>query len=132
MKEVHYFQCEHCGKKFDDEDECRRHELTEGADSSKFQAYDVNRKPVAWPWGGYEFEGITAIRVENEEAWAFLDTYIRYELGYCSPMEVVDLPKKWPVVLFNSNYDDTWINIEEEFNTIKTLKENYLDNPPKV
>lgn len=132
MKEVHYFQCEYCGKTFADEDECHKHELIEKADTAKFQAYTGEREPVAWPWGGYDFEHINAIRVENEEAWVFLDNYIGQELGYCSPMECVSLPKKWPVALFYNDYADTWINLEEEFKTIKILKEKYLDNPPKM
>lgn len=133
MKEVHYFQCEHCGKKFDDEGECRRHELVEAVDSTKFQAYmGDERELVAWPWDGYDFEHINAIRIENKEAWNFLDNYIRDELGYCSPMEYLDLPKKWPAALFNIDYNDGWINIEEEFETIRILKEKYLDNPPKM
>lgn len=130
MKEVHYYQCEYCGKTFEDEDECCRHELTEMVDSSKFQAYE-DEKPVAWPWGGYEFEHINAICIENAIAWDFLNDYIQYNLGYCSPMEGMPLPDSWPVALFNSD-GDLWINIEEEFYKIKTLKEKYLDNSPKV
>lgn len=133
MKEVHYFQCEHCGKTFTDEEECRKHELQEATDSSKFQAYaGDNREPIVWPWDGYDFEHINAIRIENQEAWAFLNDYIQHELGYCAPMEALSLPKKWPVVVFNTDYGDTWINIEEEYETIRILKEKYLDNPPKM
>lgn len=132
MKEVHYFQCEYCGETFTDEDECHKHELMEAVNSAKFQAYTGEREAVAWPWDGYDFEHINAIRIDDEETWAFLDNYIRDKLGYCSPMECLDLPKKWPVVLFNTDYSDTWINIEEEFETMRILKEKYLDNPPKV
>lgn len=132
MKEVHYFQCDYCGKTFTDEEECRKHELMESTDSTKFQAYEEERKLVAWPWDSYDFEHINAIRIENEEAWEFLDDYIQHELGYCSPMQYLDTPKKWPVVVFNTDYGDTWINIEEEYETMRILKEKYLDNPAKV
>lgn len=130
MKEVHYYQCECCGKTFEDEDECYRHELVEMADSSKFQAYEGD-KPITWPWGSYEFEHIDAIRIEDVTAWDFLSDYIQYNLGYYSPMEGLLLPDTWPVVLYNSD-GNLWVNVEEEINKAKNLKEKYLDNPPKV
>lgn len=130
MKEIHYYQCEHCGKKFEDEEECYNHELMETTDSSLFQAYEGDT-PIPWPWGGHEYTSINAIRIANKEIWDYLDEYIQAQLGYSSPMECVPTPTEWPVAVFNTD-GDIWINVEEEYKMAKDLKEKYLDKHDKM
>lgn len=132
MKEIHYYECEYCGKHFEDEDECRIHELLEKTDTSKFRAYHyLNGELIPWPWGASEYERMNALWVADEKSWDFLDNYIQHELGYSSPMEGLPTPTKWPVAVFNSD-SDTWVNVEEAYEQAKALKEKYLDNPVKM
>lgn len=125
MTEVHYWKCGVCGKQFNDPDECKRHELSENAPARDFITYDKDNKPVEWPWSGFDYESVVAFKINNEEAWNFLDDYIRHDLGYCSPMEVVSTPKEWPVVVYCSDYSDGWVNIKEEYEFYKNLVKRY-------
>lgn len=133
MTEIHYYQCEYCGKKFEDEGECHLHEVQEGVDASKFRAYhNITGMVVPWPWTGSDYESINALWITDKVTWDFLDDYIQHELGYCSPMECVPTPEEWPVAVFNTDLGDTWINVKEAYKMAKDLKEKYLDNPVKI
>lgn len=127
MTEIHYWKCDTCGKQFNDPDECKRHELSESAPAHDFIVYDKDNKPMEWPWSGMDYEDAVAMKINTPEAWDFLDDYIRHDLGYCSPMEVVSTPKEWPVVVYCTDYGDNWIDIKEEYDFYKFLMERYYE-----
>ena len=133
MIEKHIYQCEVCGKEFNDEEDCRKHEMEHTASFIKNAVVMMDNGGEVLPLDDIRtaIERAYAIYVGCKEAadilWEMFD-----DEGYCTPIENIRTPVLYPAffVYDQDNYSWLYLNdLEEEYNRLlklKTTAENTL------
>ena len=133
MTEIYTCRCDICGKTFDDEYECREHEMEHNAAKLKGAVVMMDSQERVLPLDDIHtaIERAYAIYVECKEAadilWEMFD-----DEGYNAPIESIETPIQYPA-FFTYNQDKySWLymrDLEEEYNRLlklKTTAENIL------
>ena len=128
MTEIHYYECDYCGEMFDDEGDCRAHEIKEkmGALADGFTLYDGLYQPISFTdlaSGENNFDDVEYVVIQNKEAGDALNNYIENELGYSFYVET-GTPVSYPCVL-GFWRGECWQNLTEMYSEIGTIL-NYV------
>lgn len=133
MIEKHIYQCEVCGKEFNDEEDCRKHEMEHTASFIKNAVVMMDKSGEVLP--------LDDIRTAIERAYAIYVgckavADILWELfkdeGYETPIENIRTPVLYPAFFIYDQDDYRWLylnDLEEEYNRLlelKTTAENIL------
>ena len=133
MIEKHIYQCEVCGKEFNDEEDCRNHEMEHTASFIK--------KAVVMMDNGGEVLPLDDIRIAIDNCYSIYVgcnevAKMLWELfegeGYTTPIEDIRTPVLYPAFFIydQDNYHWLYLNdLEEEYNRLlelKTTAENIL------
>ena len=133
MIEKHIYQCEVCGKEFNDEEDCRRHEMEHTASFIKNAVVMMNNSGEVLPLDDIRtaIDNCYAIYVGCNEAAKILWELFEDE-GYTTPIEDIRTPVLYPAFFIydQDNYHWLYLNdLEEEYNRLlelKTTAENIL------
>ena len=133
MIEKHIYQCEVCGKTFDDEYECREHEMEHNAAKLKDAVVMMNSQEKVLPLDDIHtaIERAYAIYVGCKEAADILWELFEDE-GYTTPIEDIRTPALYPAFFIYDQDNYHWLylsDLEEEYNRLlelKTTAENIL------
>lgn len=133
MTEIHTYRCDVCGKTFDDEDDCRRHEMEHTASFIKNAVVMMDDGGEALPLDDIctAIERAYAIYVGCNEAAKMLWELFEDE-GYCTPIEDIKTSVQYPAFFVYDQDNYGWLyfnNLEEEYNRLlklKTAAENIL------
>ena len=133
MTEIHTYRCDICGKTFDDEDDCRKHEMEHNVAKLKGAVVMMDSRRKVLPLDDIHtaIERAYAIYVGCKEAadvlWEMFD-----DKGYTAPIEDIRTPVLYPAFFIydKDNYQWLYLNdLEEEYNRLlelKTTAENIL------
>lgn len=130
MTEIHTYRCDVCGKDFDDEDDCRKHEMEHKTTKLKNAVVimDDDGEILSLDDMHTAIEKSYAIYVECKEAadilWELFD-----EDGYYSPITDIDTPIQYPAFFTYNSHWRYMNNLEKEYNRLlelKTTAENTL------
>ena len=134
MTEIHTYRCDICGKTFDDEYDCYKHEMEHNAAKLKDAVVMVNYQGKVLPLDDIHtaIERTYAIYVGCKEAADILWELFEDE-GYATPIEDIKTPIQYPAFFAYDDQDKyCWQymrDIEEEYNRLldlKTTAENAL------
>ena len=133
MIEKHIYQCEVCGKEFNDEEDCRKHEMEHNAAKLKGAVVMMDDGGEVLPLDDIHtaIERAYAIYVGCKEAADILWELFGDE-GYTTPIEDIRTPVLYPAFFIydQDNYHWLYLNdLEEEYNRLlelKTTAENIL------
>ena len=133
MTEIHTYRCDICGKTFDDEDDCRKHEMEHNAAKLKGAVVMMDDGGEVLPLDDIRtaIERTYAIYVGCNEAAKMLWELFEDE-GYTTPIEDIRTPVLYPAFFIydQDNYHWLYLNdLEEEYNRLlklKTTAENIL------
>ena len=133
MIEKHIYQCEVCGKEFNDEEDCRKHEMEHNAAKLKGAVVMMDDGGEVLPLDDIHtaIERTYAIYVGCKEAADILWELFGDE-GYTTPIEDIRTPVLYPAFFIydQDNYHWLYLNdLEEEYNRLlelKTTAENFL------
>ena len=133
MIEKHIYQCEVCGKEFNDEEDCRRHEMEHTASFIKNAVVMMNNGGEVLPLDDIRtaIDNCYAIYVGCNEAAKILWELFEDE-GYTTPIEDIRTPVLYPAFFIYDQDDYRWLyfnDLEEEYNRLlelKTTAENIL------
>ena len=133
MIEKHIYQCEVCGKEFNDEEDCRKHEMEHNAAKLKGAVVMMDDGGEVLPLDDIHtaIERTYAIYVGCKEAADILWELFGDE-GYTTPIEDIRTPVLYPAFFIydQDNYHWLYLNdLEEECNRLlelKTTAENIL------
>lgn len=116
MKTNITYTCDYCGKIFDDEDECRKHEVKEFAQrvENKVMYFDCNGKRLSTDVSPNFIDYFWAV---NETAFEYVDDYFD-SCGYSRPS--IDTPYKKGDFYYDG---DIWRNVEELKNQLIEIQE---------
>ena len=130
MTEIHTYRCDVCGKTFDDEDDCRKHEMEHITAKLKGVVVMMDSLGGVLPLDDIHtaIERAYAIYVGCKEAadilWEMFD-----DEGYNAPIENIETHIQYPA-FFTYKYCWQYMrDIEEEYNRLlelKTTAENFL------
>ena len=133
MIEKHIYQCEVCGKEFNDEDECREHEMEHITAKLKGAVVMMDSLGEVLPLDDMHtaIERAYAIYVGCKEAadilWEAFD-----DEGYNTPIENIETSIQYPAFFVYDQDNYCWLymrDLEEEYNRLldlKTTAENIL------
>ena len=135
MTEIYTYRCDICGKTFDDEDDCLKHEMEHNVAKLKSAVVMMDSREKVLPLDDIHtaIERAYAIYVRCKEAadilWEMFD-----DEGYETPIENIRIrtPVLYPAffVYDQDNYRWLYLNdLEEEYNRLldlKTTAENIL------
>ena len=133
MIEKHIYQCEVCGKEFNDEEDCRRHEMEHTASFIKNAVVMMNNGGEVLPLDDIRtaIDNCYAIYVGCNEAAKILWELFEDE-GYTTPIEDIRTPVLYPAFFIYDQDNYRWLyfnDLEEEYNRLlelKTTAENFL------
>ena len=133
MIEKHIYQCEVCGKEFNDEEDCRKHEMEHTASFIKNAVVMMDNGGEVLPLDDIRtaIEKSYAIYVGCNEAAKMLWELFEDE-GYETPIENIRTPVLYPAFFIYDQDDYRWLNLndlEKEYNRLlelKTTAENIL------
>ena len=133
MIEKHIYQCEVCGKEFNDEEDCRKHEMEHTASFIKNAVVMMDNGGEVLPLDDIRtaIERAYAIYVGCEEATDILWEMFKDE-GYEIPIENIETSIQYPAFFIYDQDDYRWLyfnDLEEEYNRLlelKTTAENFL------
>ena len=133
MIEKHIYQCEVCGKEFNDEEDCRKHEMEHNAAKLKGAVVMMDDGGEVLPLDDIHtaIERTYAIYVGCKEAADILWELFKDE-GYTTPIEDIRTPVLYPAFFIYDQDNYRWLyfnDIEEEYNRLlelKTTAENFL------
>lgn len=133
MIEKHIYQCEVCGKEFNDEEDCRKHEMEHTASFIKNAVVMMDNGGEVLPLDDIctAIEKSYAIYVGCNEAAKMLWELFEDE-GYCTPIENIRTPVLYPAFFVYNQDSYGWLymrDLEEEYNRLlklKTTAENIL------
>lgn len=126
MTEIHTYHCDVCGKTFDDEDDCRKHEMEHNAAKLKGAVVMMDPQGKVLPLDDIHtaIEESYAIYVGCKEAADILWEMFNSN-GYCAPIEDIETSAHYPA-FFTYNQDEyCWRymhDLEEEYNRLLDLK----------
>ena len=133
MIEKHIYQCEVCGKEFNDDEDCRKHEMEHTASFIK--------NAVVMMDNGGEVLSLDNIDTAIERAYAIYVgckavADILWELfedeGYSTPIENIETPIQYPAFFTYDQDNYRWLylnDLEEKYShllELKTTAENIL------
>ena len=133
MIEKHIYQCEVCGKEFNDEEDCRKHEMEHNVAKLKNAVVMMDDGGEVLPFDDIRtaIERAYAIYVGCKEAadilWEMFD-----DEGYNPPIENIVPPVLYPAFFVYDKDSYGWLylnDLEEEYNRLlklKTTAENIL------
>ena len=133
MTEIHTYRCDVCGKAFDDEDDCREHEMEHITTKLKGAVVMMDFLGKVLPLDDIytAIERTYTIYVGCKEAadilWEMFD-----DEGYCTPIENIRTPVLYPAFFVYDQDNCRWLylnDLEEEYNRLlelKTTAENIL------
>ena len=133
MTEIYTYRCDICGKTFDDEDDCREHEMEHITAKLKGAVVMMDSLGEALPLDDIHtvIERAYAIYVGCKEAadilWEMFD-----DEGYCTPIENIETPIQYPAFFTYDQDKYCWRymrDLEEKYNRLlelKTIAENAL------
>lgn len=133
MIKKHIYQCEVCGKTFDDYDDCYKHEMEHKATGLKTSVVMMDDGGEVLPLDDIHtaIERAYAIYVGCNEAAKMLWELFEDE-GYCTPIENIRTPVLYPAFFVYDKDSYGWLylnDLEEEYNRLlklKTTAENIL------
>ena len=133
MIEKHIYQCEVCGKEFDDYEDCRKHEMEHTASFIKNAVVMMDKDGGVLPLDDIRtaIERTYAIYVGCKEVADILWELFKDE-GYETPIENIRTPVLYPAFFIYDQDDYRWLylnDLEEEYNRLlklKTTAENIL------
>lgn len=133
MTEIYTYRCDICGKTFDDEDDCLKHEMEHNVAKLKGAVVMMDDGGEVLPLDDIRtaIERAYAIYVGCEEAADILWEMFEDE-GYVTPIEDIRTPVLYPAFFIydQDNYHWLYLNdLEEEYNRLlelKTTAENIL------
>ena len=133
MIEKHIYQCEVCGKEFNDEEDCRKHEMEHNAAKLKGAVVMMDDGGEVLPLDDIHtaIERTYAIYVGCKEAADILWELFGDE-GYTTPIEDIRTPVLYPAFFIYDQDNYRWLylnDLEEEYNRLlelKTTAENFL------
>ena len=133
MIEKHIYQCEVCGKEFNDEDECREHEMEHITAKLKGAVVMMDSQGKILPLDDIHtaIKRTYAIYVGCKEAADILWKMFKDE-GYAAPIEDIRTPVLYPAFFIYDQDHFCWLymrDLEEEYNRLlelKTTAENIL------
>ena len=133
MIEKHIYQCEVCGKEFNDEEDCRKHEMEHTASFIKNAVVMMDSGGEVLPLDDIRtaIEKSYAIYVGCNEAAKMLWELFEDE-GYETPIENIRTPALYPAFFIYDQDEYRWLyfnDLEEEYNRLldlKTTAENIL------
>ena len=133
MTEIYTYRCDICGKTFDDEDDCRKHEMEHNAAKLKSAVVMMDSLGEILPLDDIDtaIERAYAIYVGCKGTADILWKMFEDE-GYCTPIENIRTPVLYPAffVYDQDNYGWLYFNdLEKEYNRLlelKTTAENIL------
>lgn len=133
MIEKHIYQCEVCGKEFNDEEDCRKHEMEHNAAKLKGAVVMMDDGGEVLPLDDIHtaIERAYAIYVGCKEAADILWELFGDE-GYTTPIEDIRTPVLYPAFFIYDQDNYHWLyfnDLEEEYNRLlelKTTAENIL------
>ena len=126
-------KCEVCGKEFNDEEDCRKHEMEHNAAKLKGAVVMMDDGGEVLPLDDIHtaIERTYAIYVGCKEAADILWELFGDE-GYTTPIEDIRTPVLYPAFFIYDQDDYRWLyfnDLEEEYNRLlelKTTAENIL------
>lgn len=133
MTEIYTYRCDICGKTFDDEDDCRKHEMEHNAAKLKGAVVMMNFQGKVLPLDDIHtaIEKSYAIYVGCKEAadilWEMFD-----DEGYTTPIEDIETSIQYPAFFIYDQDEYRWLyfnDLEEKYNRLlelKTTAENIL------
>ena len=133
MVEKYIYQCEVCGKEFNDEEDCRKHEMEHITTKLKGAVVMMDSQGKVLPLDDIHtaVERTHAIYVGCKEAadilWEMFD-----DEGYTTPIEDIRTPVLYPAFFTYDQDEYRWRymrDLEEEYNRLlklKTTAENIL------
>ena len=126
MIEKHIYQCEVCGKEFNDEEDCRKHEMEHTASFIKNAVVIMDDGGEVLPLNDIRtaIEKSYAIYVGCNEAAKMLWELFEDE-GYATPIEDIRTPILYPAFFIcdQDEYRGVYFNdLEEEYNRLSELK----------
>lgn len=121
MIEIRYYECELCGKRFEDEGECQAHERLEkmGQYLNRFTLYDSLYNPIDFKELTEDYNrynDVYYVVIRDEEAGDALNEFIEDEMGYQFYNEA-GWPDSYPCVL-GFWQGDCWQNLTAMRNDI--------------
>ena len=133
MTEIHTYRCDVCGKTFDDEEDCRKHEMEHTASFIKKAVVMMDKGGGVLPLDDIRtaIERTHAIYVGCKEVADILWGLFEDE-GYSPPIRDIVTPVLYPAFFIydQDNYHWLYLNdLEEEYNRLlklKTTAENIL------
>ena len=133
MTEIYTYRCDICGKTFDDEYECREHEMKHKAAKLKDAVVMMDDGGDVLPLDDIRtaIDRCHTIYVGCKEAadilWEMFD-----DEGYSAPIESIETPIQYPAFFTYDQDKYCWLymrDLEEEYNRLldlKTTAENIL------
>ena len=133
MIEKHIYQCEVCGKEFNDDENCRKHEMEHTASFIKNAVVMMDDGGKILPLDDIHtaIERAYAIYVGCKEVADILWEMFNDE-GYCTPIENIETSIQYPAFFTYDQDNYCWRymrDLEEEYNRLlelKTTAENVL------
>ena len=133
MTEIYTYRCDICGKTFDDEDDCREHEMKHKAAKLKGAVVMMDNGGEVLPLDDIRtaIEKSYAIYVGCNEAAKMLWELFEDE-GYNSPIGDIVTPVLYPAFFIYDQDEYRWLyfnDLEKEYNRLlelKTAAENIL------
>ena len=133
MIEKHIYQCEVCGKEFNDEEDCRKHEMEHTASFIKNAVVMMDNSGEVLPLDDIRtvIDRCYTIYVGCNEAAKMLWELFEDE-GYVAPIENIRTPVLYPAFFIYDQDEYRWLyfnDLEEEYNRLlelKTTAENIL------
>ena len=126
MIEKHIYQCEVCGKEFNDYEDCRKHEMGHTASFIKNAVVMMDNGGEVLPLDDIRtaIERTYAIYVGCKEVADILWELFKDE-GYETPIENISTPVLYPAFFIYDQDDYRWLyfnDLEEEYNRLSELK----------
>lgn len=133
MTEIHTYRCDVCGKEFDDEDNCRKHEMEHIIAKLKGAVVMMDSLGEVLPLDDIHtaIERTYTIYVGCKEAADILWGLFEDE-GYGTPIENIETSIQYPAFFTYDQDNYCWLymrDLEEEYNRLldlKTTAENAL------
>lgn len=133
MIEKHIYQCEVCGKEFNDEEDCRKHEMEHTTSFIKNAVVMMDNGGEVLPLDDIRtaIDNCYAIYVGCNEVAKMLWELFEDE-GYTTPIEDIRTPVLYPAFFIYDQDSYRWLyfnNLEEWYNRLlelKTTAENIL------